>query len=255
MELRQQKQEHQRLRKRSRLGQGVETKAATSQHRRRTVQKNHTVDNEGGIERKAASGSERDTEQTSECSNNDERREGVLETGSIGAAAAILKQQQQQQLLKLQQHNSDNLQHELQLLEKRLGFRRSSKKTSQQAQAKVREKLREELRRDGFDLDLQDMLEDIGVRRALAYCNRATLGKSRFAASSVSFSPIACLLGNRDAIASTLYESTGSFQLFLIAHGPQGLDLTAFSVAVAVALFPFFAGFSQRVCGPSWLGE
>lgn len=84
-----------------------------------------------------------------------------LDSGSIGVAAAALKEQQQQ-------HQSDGRLHaELQMLEKRLGISPGGKNETDAVREKRRRKLREELKEDGFDLELQDVLDDILVRLTL----------------------------------------------------------------------------------------
>ncbi|CDI80313.1 hypothetical protein, conserved [Eimeria praecox] len=76
---------------------------------------------------------------------------------SIGVAAAALKEEQ-----KRRQHQSqDPLREELKILEKRLGISRSGSSQTKEAREKKRRKLREELEADGFDLELQDVLDDI----------------------------------------------------------------------------------------------
>lgn len=56
------------------------------------------------------------------------------------------------------------LQEELQLYEKLLGVSRSGSRKNDGIREKKRRKLREELKQDGFDLELQDMLDSILVR-------------------------------------------------------------------------------------------
>lgn len=81
-----------------------------------------------------------------------------LRSGSTDAAVAApknLKQKQQQE------RENDALHHELQMLEARLGInnKKGCKKSSN-----ANAKLRRELEADGFDLELQDILDNILVR-------------------------------------------------------------------------------------------
>ncbi|CDJ36192.1 LOW QUALITY PROTEIN: uncharacterized protein EMH_0010010 [Eimeria mitis] len=87
------------------------------------------------------------------------RYEASRASGSIGAAAAALKEDQERE----QKHSYDPLREELRILERRLGISSSGSSKTKEAREKKRRKLREELEADGFDLELQDVLDGILV--------------------------------------------------------------------------------------------
>ncbi|KAL8429770.1 hypothetical protein ACSSS7_006365 [Eimeria intestinalis] len=76
---------------------------------------------------------------------------------SVGNAANVLKRQQQQH------SGTDGLQDAFRLLEKRLLAHGGERKGGETSATDRRKKLREELEKDGFDLELQDILDDILV--------------------------------------------------------------------------------------------
>lgn len=81
-----------------------------------------------------------------------------LRSGSTDAAVAAPKKLEQKQR---QERENDTLQHELQMLEARLGI---NNKNGCKKSSKANAKLRRELEADGFDLELQDILDNILVR-------------------------------------------------------------------------------------------
>ncbi|XP_026190480.1 uncharacterized protein LOC34617514 [Cyclospora cayetanensis] len=166
---RQQKKEHQRVRKRQRMAQYAEDCTGTQQPSPATRKAKAPSRKAEGLNRQACSSEEEAG--WSNGSDGDYETFGVSrDSGSIGAAAAALQQQQQGQ-----QHGPDLLQRELNILERRLGLRKSDKQNIEASRAKAQAKLREELKGDGFDLELQDILDDILASEFWPLCASASL--------------------------------------------------------------------------------
>lgn len=154
-ELRQrQKQEHQRARKRGRVEQIF--KLEEKLQGRKQERREHMAENEpvSMISRHAAA-LEQDESQLGDSDSVIDTHGASADSISIGGAAGALKEQQQRP-------DSDRLQAELQLLEKRLGIRNNGR-DSEEARARRKQKIRQELSEDGFDLELQDILDQILV--------------------------------------------------------------------------------------------
>ena len=90
--------------------------------------------------------------------DSDTKYEVSRDSESVGDAALAFKEDKKKE----QKKCYDPLREELKILERRLGISRSSSRTKD-ARERRRRKLREELEADGFDLELQDVLDNILV--------------------------------------------------------------------------------------------
>ncbi|KAL8449914.1 hypothetical protein Emed_002877 [Eimeria media] len=131
MQQRQQKHEHQLMRKKQRMG----------------LINNHLPEQNMKVPLS--------TDESEGSSSVASDAEWPADDGSIGVAAAALKKQQQQQ-------QSIDAQHEeFRLLERRLCKHKAPTKDTEEAKARRVQKLRQELNDDGFDFELQNLLDDI----------------------------------------------------------------------------------------------
>ena len=96
------------------------------------------------------------------------------DSGYVDVATAAMRSNQEKE----QPQSDDPLREELNILEERLGISRSGSGKTKEAREKRRRKLRQELEADGFDLELQDVLDNILVSFTLSgflYAVRAIL--------------------------------------------------------------------------------
>ncbi|KAL8429516.1 hypothetical protein Efla_007156 [Eimeria flavescens] len=164
LQRRQHKCEHQRLRKSWRTQSNIDTETLVQKKKRITKYSNRLLESRTRVEKDAA-GSEDGSEASITPTAVSESCAVSSDSVSIGAAAAVLKRQQQQQ-----QRGLDNLQEELRLLERRLcTSREGGAKDSEETRARKRQKLKEELNADGFDFELQGVLDDILVVDIVGY--------------------------------------------------------------------------------------